>query len=232
MEKNSWLKRRENPLIWKKYVNSITQPKESEKLAEFIGIVLGDGGLSRFQCFIYLNSDTDKDYAIYVAKLITELFSLLPTIIKHKKYKLLRVSVSSVNMIEYLLQKGLRLGNKVRLQVEVPVWIWSKSEYIKACIRGLIDTDGCFAIHKHTVNGKAYSYPKIAFTNSSLPILDFVYQGLKRLGFTPYKYLNKKIWLYNQREVRRYLDEVGTRNYKPSIKKILEGGPDGKVAVC
>lgn len=229
---NSWLKREANPYLRMRFVKVIKRPEESDRLAELIGIILGDGGLSHFQCFIYLNSETDREYALFVKDLIAELFGIMPTINKHKKYKLLRVSVSSVDMIEYLLQKGMHLGNKVQMQVGIPDWIWEKSEYIQACIRGLIDTDGCFTIHKYRVKNKVYNYPKIAFTNSSIPILDFVYEGLKKFGFNPYRYLNKKVWLYNHNEVRKYLDIIGTKNYKPSIIKILEGGPDGKAAVC
>ena len=225
--KVSWERRKNNLVLWKKYANVIIKPKESILFAEFIGILLGDGGLTKFQCVIYLNSDTDSEYAIYASHMINTLFGLKATITKHKKYRLLRVSVSSVDMIEYLLQKGLHLGNKVQLQVGVPDWILSKPEYIKACVRGLMDTDGCFVIHTYTVNGKQYSYPKIVFTNSSLPILEFVDRGLRILGFTPKKYENKRVWLLNQNEVKRYLKEIGTSNYKPTVKKILEGDSDG-----
>ena len=218
--KASWEKRKNNPELWKKYTNSIKHPEESTDLAEFIGIMLGDGGLTHFQCTVYLNSETDQEFAYYVKGLITKLFGVVPKIYIHKKNKVWRVSISSVNLVKYLTSKGLSLGDKVRLQVDVPKWIWYKSDYVKACIRGLIDTDGSFIIHRYKIKGKEYSYPKITFSNRSQPLLDFIYQGLRELGFNPKKTYKYEVWLHNQNEVRRYLEVIGVNNYRPNIIKI------------
>lgn len=218
--KASWSKRKNNPELWTKYTNNITEPEESEDLAEFIGIMLGDGGLTHFQCSIYLNSETDLEFAYYVSDLVLGLFKITPQIYFHKKHKVCRISVSSVNLVKYLTSKGLFLGNKVRLQVGIPDWILFKEEYIKSCIRGLIDTDGCFVIHRYKIKGKMYTYPKISFSNRSEPILEFVYQGLKRFGFNPKRTYESEVWLHNQNEVRRYFDEIGVNNYKPNIKSL------------
>ncbi|MBI2326952.1 hypothetical protein HYU92_01420 [Candidatus Curtissbacteria bacterium] len=215
---------------------NINIPEENENLAEFIGILLGDGGLSNFQCVIYLNSEVDEEYVFYVRDLIEKLFGLKPSLFRHKTQKVVRVMVSSINLIKYLEQKGLRRGNKVLLQVGVPEWILLKPEYIKACIRGLVDTDGCFAMHRYKVNGKLYSYPKIVFTNRSLPLLDFVHEGLRGLGYKPKNDGRYKVWLYNKSEVKSYLKEIGTGNFKKSFflknHTFWEGGPDGKAQVC
>lgn len=221
--KNSWLKRQENSSFWRKYTLVMRRPDESEMLAEFIGIMLGDGGLTQGQCKVYLNSEVDTMFAKYLGGLIFQLFNIRPSITKRKDEKLLRVSVSSVDLVEYLIQKGLQIGDKVHLQVGVPTWIWSKPGYIKACIRGLLDTDGCFVIHRYRVKGKEYIYPKISFCNRSLPILEFMQRGLEFLGYTPKRSFDKYVWLYNQKEVKRYLEEIGTKNYKPAVRKILEG---------
>lgn len=80
-----------------------------------------------------------------------------------------------------------------------------------------MDTDGGVFIHKYKVNNKTYSYRKINFTNRSLPLLNFVYNTLKEIGFTPKlldKIENKKVWLYNTSEVARYLDVVGSNNQR------------------
>lgn len=221
--KNSWFKRRSSPELWNKYTVPIIKPKESVDLAEFVGIVLGDGGLTHFQCVIYLNSDTDQDFACYIKNLVNKLFGLEARIYKSKREKVWRVSMSGVNLVEYLRSKGLSIGNKVHLQVDVPDWIWSRLDYVKACIRGLIDTDGCFTLHKYKVKGKEYCYPKICFTNHSEPLLNFVFQGLKQFGFNPRRTYKYGVWLHNKNEARRYLKEIGTKNVKPSVEKILGG---------
>ncbi|MBI3283041.1 hypothetical protein HYZ70_03100 [Candidatus Curtissbacteria bacterium] len=214
----------------------VKEPKDSEDLAELMGILLGDGCLSRYQFVIYLNSETDVEYAYYVKDLIYRLFDLMPSISQDKDEKVLRIMLSRVNLVKYLERKGLKLGNKVLLQVVVPLWIWSKPEYVKACIRGLIDTDGCFAIHRYSVNGQKYSYPKINFTNRSLPLLKFVHDGLISLGYNPKNGEKYKVWLYNKSDVKKYLEDIGTRNFKASFflkdHSFWEGGPDGKEQVC
>lgn len=219
----SWYKREKDPDLLKKYTNTFSKPGESSDFAEFIGIMLGDGGLTTHQCTIYLSSETDQEYAKYVKALIKNLFGLTPSIYKHKKWKMLKVSISGVNLVKYLVSRGLYVGNKVHLQVGVPGWIWTKPEYIKVCIRGLIDTDGCFVLHKYKVNGKEYCYPKICFSNRSEPLLSFVFQGLRQLGFNPKRTYEHDVWLHNQNEVRLYLQEIGTNNLKPTVKKILGG---------
>lgn len=219
----SWYSRRKDPELLKKYLNTFSQPAHSEDLAELVGILLGDGGITFSQCVIYLNSETDKAYADYVKDLIKKLFGLTPKIYPHKRYKVLRVSISGVNLVKYLTSIGLCTGNKVKLQVAAPAWIWDKPEYMKACIRGLIDTDGCFVKHKYKVNGKNYIYHKIAFSNRSEPILDFVFDGLEKLGFTPKRPWKYQVWLHQYLEVAKYLREIGTRNYKPVVEEILGG---------
>lgn len=228
----SWMKRTNNPDIWKKYTKTFRLPRESVDFAEFIGILLGDGGLTRTQCVVYLSSVTDQEYAYYLKEKIKKLFDLTASIYKLKKDKVWRVSISSVNLVEYLVSQGLHVGSKVRLQVGVPSWIWHNPGHMKACIRGLVDTDGSLFNHKHLINGKEYLYPTIVFSNRSQPLLEFMFRGLSQLGFHPKRSLDNQVWLRKQSEVKRYYQDIGTRNYKPTIKKFLESGPDGKAQVC
>lgn len=219
----SALKRKTDPELWKKYTNSFNIPKKSEELAEFIGIMLGDGGLTYFQCTIYINSLTEQEYAKYIKNMIKRLFNYEININKKKKENVLILGISGVNIVKYLKGIGLSLGNKVKLQVGVPDWIWEKDVYIKACLRGLIDTDGCFFQHRYTINKKEYQYYKMCFSNKSEPLLDFVKKGLEKLGFHPKRTYISDVWLHNQNEVKKYLKEIKTHNIKPVIKKIIGG---------
>lgn len=218
--KSSWDKRRNNPELWVKYTNIIKEPEESKDLAEFIGIMLGDGGITHFQCSVYLNSEIDKEFAYYVKNLMSKLFGIIPRIYVHKKHKVCRVSVSSVNLVKYLASKGLCIGDKVRAQVGVPSWVLLNPEYIKACIRGLIDTDGSLIIHRYRIKGKEYSYPKISFSNKSEPLLEFIYWGLSQFGLNPKRTYRSEVWLHSQNDVRRYLEVIGVSNYKPNIESL------------
>jgi len=49
---------------------------------------------------------------------------------------------------------GLVLGNKVKQQIDIPEWIKSNNNFSLACVRGIIDTDGCFYTNSHYINSK------------------------------------------------------------------------------
>ena len=201
------------------------KPKFSTKLAEFIGIMLGDGSLGKLQISITLNSVKDLDYSQYVVNLCESLFGHKPKIRKRKNANALEIYFNGKNIVKILTSFGLIQGNKVKNQVGVPDWIKSNSKFKKVCLRGLMDTDGGVFIHRYKVNGKEYFYKKICFTNYSLPLLNFVYKTLKNLGFTPKikdKVVNKKVWLYNSHEVEKYLTVIGSSNLRLNQHK--QGG--------
>lgn len=193
----------------------------NEELAEYIGIMLGDGSITHGQCNITLNSVADYKYVHFVSQLEKYLFGEEPKLYKRKDSKALVLYYNSRFMIKYLLSIGLRIGNKVKQQVDVPDWIKGNLSYKIACVRGLMDTDGGIFLHKYNVNGKEYVYKKICFTNRSIPLLIFVKKTLEELGFTPKmisNVVNKQVWLYNTKEVMDYLKKVGTSN--PRLLKL------------
>lgn len=189
--------------------------KFDEELAEFVGILLGDGGITIGQTVITLNSEADKDYVLYVNELENKLFNTIPKNLKRNDSKAIVIYLNGINLVDYLIKIGLKVGNKVKQQVDVPDWIKKSKEFRIACVRGLMDTDGGVFLHKYKVNGKVYAYKKICFTNRSVPLLIFVNDVLKEIGLTPKlitKVENKKVWLYNKQEVEQYLDLVGSHN--------------------
>ena len=52
----------------------IKTPGLSINLAEFIGILLGDGGITAHQVAISFNRETDKEHSVYIQKLINNLY--------------------------------------------------------------------------------------------------------------------------------------------------------------
>lgn len=192
--------------------NRFTFPRKSNLLAEFVGIVLGDGGLTNGQLHITLNSVADVNYLDYVIKLSERLFNYSPHMYK-KKGALANVLVfSGVELINFLLRMGLKLGNKVKIQVDSPDWIKLNKSYSLWCLRGLMDTDGGVFKHKYMVNNKEYSYLKICFTNMSQPLIRFVFNTLSSVGLGPKYRMNNKVWLYNSLDVVRYFSIVGSSN--------------------
>jgi hypothetical protein len=114
-----------------------------------------------------------------------------------------------LNILEKI---GLKRGNKIRQQIDVPSWILANHDYVRACVRGLIDTDGTICLDKREVGGKIYSYLLLSFSSHSLPLRDSMEKMLMELGFTPKHPKGVNVALYRQEEIHRYFVKVGTSN--------------------
>lgn len=211
----SQLRRRLNP---EEYLNcnlrkSISVPEKSIKLAELMGIILGDGGMTKTQLKITLNKEAESEYIDFVVDLVTDLFGEEP-----KKYyfsddvqKICNIVFSGVQLIEILGTLGLFPGNKVLRQAKVPKWIAINNTFSKSCLRGLVDTDGCVYLHKHFSYGSNYLNLGITFTSHSRPLLDFVFTTLVTAKFHP-KIQDDGVYLYRGPEVIKYANEIGFSN--------------------
>lgn len=201
----------------------IKKPRKSRALAEFVGIVLGDGGISKYQLTITLNFKDDKNYIKFVVKLIKKLFSVNPSIYREEKKSIDNIVVSRIKLVKFCVEKlGLKIGNKIKQQIDIPNWIKRNKKFQIACIRGLVDTDGSIFTHNYKVNGKIYSYKKIDFSSSSYPLLNSVYLILKKLGLKPrITRDNKKIRLENIKDVKKYFLIVGSHNQKHLKRYIM-----------
>ena len=71
-------------------------------------------------------------------------------------------------------------GTKIQQQVHVPDWILADSKFSKACLKGLLQTDG--SIYTDRI------YLMVNFTNLIKPLIDDVYQMIQSLEFQPKLY--------------------------------------------
>jgi len=190
------------------------KPSRSVELAKFIGIMLGDGGIrSKYQLTISFNYKTDREYAEHVARLIKRLFSVEHIIAKRKDSGGADIVVSSASVVDFVLKQGIEAGNKIKNQVDIPEWIKRKSEFQKACLRGLFDTDGSLYCHRYKVNNKWYEYLKLDFTSCSKPLLNSVYAILSGLNIKV-SLKGVHITVSAKAAVNRYLATVGSSNNK------------------
>lgn len=189
-------------------------PRLSSKLAEFIGILLGDGGITQRQVSITLHKKDDQEYIHYVKNLCNDLFHLTPAIIDHKNEIVSNLVISRTKLVSFLLEMGLSVGSKVKNQTRVPDWIARSNLYIKHCIRGLLDTDGCVYIDMHRYKNKVYYNCAINFTNRSLPILAFFKGGLEKFGLHPTQKTMFSVFLRREDEILKYFSTIGSANPK------------------
>lgn len=189
-------------------------PEPSAELAEFFGIMMGDGGINNpWQANITLNSVADAVYGKYVCSAIKNLFDISPMVFKCKGRQATKILISSITLVDFLVEKGLMRGDKLKQGLCIPNWILSKKDYRIACVRGLIDTDGCLYIHKHTVSGKPYKNIGLCFCSHSPALIAQVSAIFEEFGIIPHSSnRGRSIYLYKASVVARYLEIFGTSN--------------------
>ena len=191
----------------------IHKPGRSLELAEFIGIIMGDGSISEYQVVITLHHIDDLEYAAFVVRLIKKLFKVTPRVYHSQKNSVNDIVVSRKELVHFLHTLGLPIGNKVKQQFDIPEWIKRDRKLATACVRGLVDTDGCIFLHRYRVKGRWYAYKKLSFTSASEPLRQSVYDLLKKFDFHP-RLNGKDVRLNRIEDMRRYFSLVSTHNPK------------------
>ena len=160
------------PIIWNR-----------EVLAYLVGLGLGDGNLSKTNNrSVRLRISCDLRYPF----LITEIISAISYILPESKISLVNRKTKSLDICSYsnhwesIMGWKADSGNKFIQNSSVPDWIFYKDEYIKACLKGLLETDGSIYNDR--------SYTMVMFVNTIPDLAKNVYQMMKWLGFSPRMY--------------------------------------------
>lgn len=195
--------------------SKISFPKKFDRdLAELFGILLGDGSVEKYFVRIYLNRKADRGYPQKVMALIRKLFPKVKvTCIDREKRGTEEVQVSSIDVCNFLRKIGF--DPKLRT---IPDWISENTEFTKAVIRGLFDTEGTISVKFYHGNSGICIYKQLTVTNKNKNILFFLEQGLRNLGYRPTKNSEKNIYISNREDIERYFLEIGTSNPKMQRK--------------
>lgn len=195
----------------------VSLPAKNLQLAEFIGIMLGDGGLSKYQASITLHSVDEYEYGLYVRSLINKLFGIEPSVYYRKEIQAYSIVISRSKVVEYLCSLGLVIGNKVRQKANIPRWILDNQDFSLACLRGLMDTDGSVYIHKYQIHGKWYKYKKLCFSSACKELRDDVITILDRFGSRA-TCSGTNVRVDSVDDVKKYMELIGTHNPKHLIR--------------
>ncbi len=215
----SQLRRKENPEKYKFLGCNVKKEfivdHTSVEFAEIAGIILGDGAITNGHLRVTVSSIVDKPYADFIRDLFCKIFRERPKLFKRRYQNALDLTINGVGIVEELERWGFTRGNKVRQQVDFPSWVWENQEFQKACVRGLMDTDGGCYFHKHKVNGLVYRNFGMSFTNKSLPLITSMSKVLTLLGvkFSLAK-ANTQIYIYSFAEIKKYFSIIGSNNAK------------------
>lgn len=200
---------------------NIKIPLHNEMLAELIGAILGDGNISCYkrgssigvyQVKVAGDYNLDKDYHVnYLKKIIAELFDIKCTEILVPQGGARYLLASSKKLLDFLLLQGLKAGDKIKNQSTIPNWIFENKSYLKACVRGLIDTDGSI----FRMSTKDPNLLRIGFTNHNFTLLNDARKAFSQLGFHPSKIIcNRHFVLSRKEDITKYLKEIGFSNKK------------------
>ncbi len=195
-------------------LKKVKSPKYSVALAELCGILAGDGHVGTYQVSMTTNAQTDKQHAIHVQTLFTEIFQIQATISKKSDSNAVVVVVSSKALCDFFKKIGLTQGNKVHEQLPIPTWIERNRSYTQAFVRGLFDTDGCVYSDTHNISGKTYENIGIAFVNRSLPLLNFFKDTIESLGLNPTQKTKHAVFLRRKKDIVQYFEIIGSSNEK------------------
>jgi hypothetical protein len=175
-------------------------------LAEFMGIMLGDGNIWNNR--IRIAFDKRKiDYVNYVSDLFKKLFEIELKKEINKSTNQLYLYCNNLFVVEKLLDYELKRGHKIKNNLGIPDWIKNNRFYSKRCIKGLIDTDGCIYWSKR--DKQTY----IKFTNFNLQLLKDFKEITVFLGYH-FARANKNNWcLYRKIEVANFIKDIKPFNF-------------------
>ncbi|MBI2135840.1 hypothetical protein HYU06_02100 [Candidatus Woesearchaeota archaeon] len=191
------------------------------KLAEMIGILLGDGSLSlkennpksinRLQ--ITLNSRDDLEYISYVKTLLHELLGIQPHLKFRKNENAADLRIYRKEIINFLIKNiGLKLSPKWERAVIPAKFLENNLDtYV---IRGYFDTDGSLV----TTNNNGTIYPRLEMKVCPSPMQNQFIQILKKYNFKFGVYnIGKgkvRIQLNGKEQLKKWLCIIGSSNQK------------------
>ena len=189
----------------------------NEKLAEFLGILLGDGNLNKSSnCITIVGSLEEYSYYNdYIVPLIRELFPVNPKLRKRNDRNAIYVDFNSKEVMNYLENLGLVRGHK--RNAAIPSFIKNSLSLTSHFLRGLFDTDGCLKFSRQSKN--INYYPRIRFCFSNTSFSREIGALLNQMNF------NFSTWKDNRFNGLLYYEISGTENLEKWISLIGINNP-------
>jgi len=204
--------------FWGQKINKFHLPVKIPKtndcrFAEFYGILLGDGCIYSNLTGLCISGDSLYDLCYiknYVSPLVENLFGVEPKIYISKRERAVRCVLYSKIISRYLVGLGFPKGLKKNGNSKILHVFFENKDLLKACIRGIQDTDGSVCPHKNS---------KIMINMSILSptLLQSTMEALTYLKI-PAGPTNKAINIYGKNKVCGYFSLIGSSNIKHILK--------------
>ncbi|MDP3919018.1 MAG: LAGLIDADG family homing endonuclease [Nanoarchaeota archaeon] len=211
----------------------------SKKLAEIIGIHMGDGCISinsRYSEYAILGDISEEKE--YYDKHLVPLYNqhiFIPILKKkvlpksYKKNGTYGIIVFKKEITDYFQSLGVKSGSK--LNMSIPKVILDNKKLWNHFIRGVFDTDGSIYFNKNysvKEENRKHNQPRIKLGMTSKKVIMEIYSMLKELGYKPYlkpSYKGKRdknpvysIMLQRREDIKRYIKEIGFNSTKHQTK--------------
>ena len=217
----------------------------NEKFAEFYGILMGDGCISRYLNGGYMkyefridgHATTDLKYYSYVRGLIKNVFEKDVFVRNRNDCHGIFLKFQSKKAATFF-NKTLSFPFGKKKDLKFPTVLLNNSLFLKKALRGLFDTDGSLYFTKNNSSIRKYPIIEIS-THDSLLLYELV-EILLFLGFNPkLSYFKDSVKLHGKKELSKWMGEIGTshphkrnlylfwkkKGYGLTYREIMKNGP-------
>lgn len=189
-----------------KIPNGYPEFSRNEQLAELIGVVLGDGNISRFprtERIIIVGNSNNPGFIFRYSYIVEKIFNKKPVVSKIRGANCIRISLYQKFISKRL---GIPTGDRKEIVYKLPIWIKNNKVFLISFLKGLFEAEASLSIHL-----KTYTY-NFQFSNLNKSLLNVVKEGLISLGFNP-EIRNISIRLRKKHEVGLFKDLIKFRDY-------------------
>jgi len=216
----------------------VNLPSEINKdIAELVGTIIGDGHLhigrrgttTDYYISIAFNATEDMPYVKYLAMQFERLFGA--TVHMRLRSHSNELLVRSKGIAHFFNDIGIPAGRKASI-VEIPAVILEDGRYVRACIRGIFDTD--FSLTFKKKHRRVHYYPVISFSSVSLRLRDQMLHLLSESGFRNIYAFDRiqvtrtgtpvqvhELYISGVAELERWMTLIGTSNPRHQTKYLL-----------
>jgi len=178
----------------------------SGDLAEYIGVVLGDGNIEAFprtERIVIVGDAAKMGFIDHYVAMTEQLFKKAPAVAKTSYSNAVRISLYQKFISKRL---GIPTGDKEQLAYVLPLWIERNERYLVRFLRGLYEAEAYLSIHLPTC---AYNF---GFVNTNPHLLKIIENALLRLEFHP-EVRHNAIRIRRKAEVERLKNLLQFRQY-------------------
>lgn len=215
---------------------------EAKALAEFVGILLGDGSIGKYECKrgdgtvsvqhcvkVTLSSE-EVEYIGYVNSLYQELFGINPSVNERKGEKTCDIRTFQKELFEFMTkQAGLKVSPKWDSAIIPNKYLNNSLE--KHVLRGYFDTDGSLVLTDN--NGTIY--PRLEMKICPSPMQSQFIGILERKGFNFGSYdIGKgkvRIQMNGKKQLEKWITKIGFKNqkHKEKLERLGNGNSGGTI---